>query len=47
MPFGSLLIFDLSSCEGQLDNREILQKFINELVIDIMKMKIIMIVIGN
>ena len=41
MPFGSLLIFDLNGCEGQLDNREILQEFINELVIDIMKMKII------
>ena len=41
MPFGSLLIFDLSGCEGKLDDKEILQDFINELVIDIMKMKII------
>jgi len=41
MGFGSLLIYDLECCNGNIDDKDLLQSFINELVIDIMKMKII------
>ncbi len=41
MSFGSLIIFDLKNCLNisNLNDRTILQYFINNLVIDIMKMK--------
>ncbi len=41
MAFGSLLIFDLDNCNGNINDKDLLQSFINELVIDIMQMKII------
>lgn len=38
--FGSLLIFDLKNCKtNNLNNKNILQSFIDTVIIDIMKMK--------
>lgn len=39
--FGYLMICNLSYCDGDIGNKKLYELFINELVIDIMKMKII------